>query len=319
MNLTTHPTPSTSEMVEHKKALKIKITMQSPKTPVKASEVQKRQPRLVLLALVGLTLGVGTVLAWWGFTGVRTDGRGKEVAPLDAQLMLERPVNNPSPASATRDTEEDPEALSERLPERKSTAAQPETEPLGRGGLPQTASTPIPAVPTAEEIVASAARGSTARAEAEPQQVPHNPADVPAPQPPSEKLAAVAPPPSSNKPATTPLTSDSAHIARALFTSAIKGGQPTDAEGPVISPPATGSKSLYFFTELRGLKGKTVTHRWEYQGQTMFTIPFKIAGNRWRVYSNKNLPTKMTGNWRVVVADATGAVLGAKEFQYQKR
>ncbi|MGH8603207.1 MAG: DUF2914 domain-containing protein, partial [Gammaproteobacteria bacterium] len=65
--------------------------------------------------------------------------------------------------------------------------------------------------------------------------------------------------------------------------------------------------------------GKTVAHRWEYQGETMLTIPFRIGSNRWRVYSNKNLPTKMTGTWRVVVADSSGGVLAAKEFRYQKR
>ncbi|MGH8579411.1 MAG: DUF2914 domain-containing protein [Gammaproteobacteria bacterium] len=311
-------------MVEHKKALKIKITMQSPKTPAKASEAQKRGPRLVLPASVGLALGLGSVLVWWGFTAARTDGRGKEVAPLDAQLMLERPVTSPRSTAATLDTV-DPsvaspidEAVSERIPDGESTQAQPETEPLGRIALPQTAPTPIQAVPMAEEIVASAER---ARAATEPQQMTDNPVDVPVPGPqaPSEKLAAVAPPPSSKESAKTPLTSDSAHIARALFTSAIKGGLPTDREGPVIFSRGRNGKSLYFFTELRGLKGKTVTHRWEYQGNTMFTIPFKIGSNRWRVYSNKNLPTKMTGTWRVVVADPTGAVLAAKEFHYQKR
>jgi len=309
-------------MVEHKKALKIKITMQSPKTPTQASEAQKREPRLALRALVGLALGVGTVLIWWGFTG-RIEGPGKEAGPLDAQLMLGRPITSPSPATRNNGgpSTASPidQALSERIPERESTQAQPETEPLGGVALPQTASTPIQAVPIAEEIVASAGRGSTVLAERQPQQVTHKPADVPTPQPPPEKLAAVAPPPSSNKPATTPLTSDSAHIARALFTSAIKGGQPTDAEGPVIFSRGTSGKSLYFFTELRDLKGKTVTHRWEYQGETMLTIPFRIGSNRWRVYSNKNLPTKMTGTWRVVVADSSGAVLAAKEFRYQKR
>lgn len=321
MNLTTYPTPSTSEMVEHKKALKIKITMQSPKTPAQTREAQKREPRLLLLALVGLTLGVGTVAAWWGLTGASTDQRGQEVAPLDAQLMSERRASNPSPASATRDMADPPvaspidEALSEGLSERESTPA--ETEPR-ESGPSQTASTPTP-VPAiaAEEIAASAERGSTAPAETEPQQATHHPAHVPALRPPSKKLAAVAPPPSSDKPAATPPTS--AHVARALFTSAIKGGQPADAEGPVIFSRGKSAKPLYFFTELRGLKGKTVTHRWEYQGQTMLTIPFTIGGNRWRVYSNKNLPTRMTGTWRVVVADSTGAVLGAREFTYQNR
>ncbi|MGH8626991.1 MAG: DUF2914 domain-containing protein [Gammaproteobacteria bacterium] len=309
-------------MAEHKKALKIKITMQSPKTPAQSSEAQKSEPRVVLLAFVGVVLGLGAVLVWWGFTGARPDGAGKEVAPLDAQLTLERPVTSPSTASTTLDTEDlsvassiDEPAL-ERMQESESTQAEPtpETEPV------QAASPPIPAIPVAEEVVANAELGSVALPEAEPDQVADNRADMPAPpQLPSEKLAATAPPPRSNEPATVSLTSDSARIARALFTNAIRGGEPTDAEGPVIFSQGGTGKSLYFFTELRGLQGERVTHRWEYQGKPVLSIPFKIGSNRWRVYSNKRLPANMTGNWRVVIADSSGAVIAAKEFRYQKR
>lgn len=315
-------------MAEHKKALKIKITMQSPKAPAQSREAQKSEPRMVLLAFVGLVLGLGTVLVWWGFTGARTDGAGTEVAPLDAQLTLERPDTSPSKASTTLDTEDlsvassiDEPAL-EPTQESESSQAEPapETEPVGRVAPPQAASTPIQAIPVAEEIVASTEVGSVALPEAEPEQVADNRAEVPAPpQLPSQKLAATAPPPRSNEPATASLTSDSARIARALFTNAIRGGEPTDAEGPVIFSQGNASKSLYFFTELRGLKGESVTHRWEYQGKPVLSIPFKIGGNRWRVYSNKRLPANMTGNWRVVIADSSGAVIAAKEFRYQKR
>lgn len=309
-------------MAEHKKALKIKITMQSPKAPAQSSEAQKSEPRVVLLASVGVVLGLGAVLVWWGFTGAKTDGAGKEVAPLDAQLTLERPDTSPDTASTTLDTEDlsvassiDEPAL-ERIQESESTQAEPapETEPV------QAASPPIQAIPVAEEIVANAEVRSVALPEAEPDQVADNRADMPAPpQLPSEKLAATAPPPRSNEPATVSLTSDSARIARALFTNAIRGGEPTDAEGPVIFSQGNSSKSLYFFTELRGLQGETVRHRWEYQGKPVLSIPFKIGSDRWRVYSNKRLPANMTGNWRVVIADSSGAVIAAKEFRYQKR
>ncbi|MGH8654017.1 MAG: DUF2914 domain-containing protein [Gammaproteobacteria bacterium] len=296
--------------------------MQSPKAPAQSSEAQKSEPRVVLLASVGVVLGLGAVLVWWGFTGAKTDGAGKEVAPLDAQLTLERPDTSPDTASTTLDTEDlsvassiDEPAL-ERIQESESTQAEPapETEPV------QAASPPIQAIPVAEEIVANAEVRSVALPEAEPDQVADNRADMPAPpQLPSEKLAATAPPPRSNEPATVSLTSDSARIARALFTNAIRGGEPTDAEGPVIFSQGNSSKSLYFFTELRGLQGETVRHRWEYQGKPVLSIPFKIGSDRWRVYSNKRLPANMTGNWRVVIADSSGAVIAAKEFRYQKR
>jgi len=315
-----HSHPSTSKMVEQKKALKIKITMQGPKTPAKAREAQKRQPRLIVPALVGLALGVGSVLAWWGLTtGARIDEPEKETAPPDAQVRLEKPATGPSAASPASNQKIPSVAaqIDKAQSERKSPETEPRAEPLARAELPRTTPAPIHAVPPAEEIVASAKRQSPLSAETEPQQTAESPPPA-LPQPPSERLGA-APPPSISKPASTPRTSDSPHIARALFTSAIKGGQPTDAEGPLVFASGPGGRSLYFFTELRGLQGKTVVHRWEYQGQTMLNIPFKIGGNRWRVYSNKKLPSTMTGTWRVVVADSTGAVLGAEEFQYQRR
>ncbi len=74
--------------------------------------------------------------------------------------------------------------------------------------------------------------------------------------------------------------------------------------------------SIYFFTDLRHLQGRTVTHRWEFDGQVISEIPFDVGGPRWRVFSLKALNPNMLGKWTVVVVDQSGWPLHASIFEY---
>ena len=60
-----------------------------------------------------------------------------------------------------------------------------------------------------------------------------------------------------------------------------------------------------------------MTHRWEYDGRVMAAIPFKIEGNRWRVYSSKRIRENQRGDWRVTTVDRPGAVLARTEFRVE--
>lgn len=73
--------------------------------------------------------------------------------------------------------------------------------------------------------------------------------------------------------------------------------------------------SLYYFTDLRNLEGRTVLHRWEYEGQVISEIPFEVKGPRWRVFSKKVLDPAMTGKWTVVVVDQSGWPIHASIFE----
>lgn len=105
-------------------------------------------------------------------------------------------------------------------------------------------------------------------------------------------------------------------VARAQFTSGISGREPIDRLGTRIPAPRDQAISLYYFTDIRGMAGHTVTHRWIYEGQTMAQVRFKIGGRRWRVYSSKVLPPQMTGRWEVVTTDEDGRVLKTDEFVF---
>lgn len=101
-------------------------------------------------------------------------------------------------------------------------------------------------------------------------------------------------------------------VARAAVTRAIENREPVDE----VSDVTTDTERLYYFTELRGMEGETVTHRWEHNGQTMAEVAFQVGGPRWRVYSSKNLMSDWTGEWQVSVVDFAGNVLHRDTFMY---
>ena len=102
-------------------------------------------------------------------------------------------------------------------------------------------------------------------------------------------------------------------VARGQFTTAIEGREPVD-QVAVLSPPAD---EVYFFTDLRHLDGRTVTHRWEYQGQVVSQVPFKVGGPRWRVFSKSSIQPGQIGEWSVTVIDESGWPLYTELFHYQ--
>lgn len=113
-------------------------------------------------------------------------------------------------------------------------------------------------------------------------------------------------------PAATMENASSEHVARAVFTSEIQNREPTDT----ITSLSNDRNKIYFFSELTGLGGQIVTHRWEYQGKTMAEIKFNVGGPRWRVWSSKTLLPQWTGEWRVSIIDGSGNKIAEETFNY---
>jgi hypothetical protein len=111
---------------------------------------------------------------------------------------------------------------------------------------------------------------------------------------------------------TTMENGSSEHVARAVFTSEIQNREPTDT----ISSLSNDHNKIYFFSELTGLGGQIITHRWEYQDKTMAEIKFNVGGPRWRVWSSKTLLPQWTGEWRVSIIDGSGNKIAEQTFNY---
>ena len=102
-------------------------------------------------------------------------------------------------------------------------------------------------------------------------------------------------------------------VARAIFTTAIVDREPVDD----LVTLENGTQRVYFFSDLRGLAGRLITHRWEYNGKTMAEVTFKVGnGARWRVYSSKNLLPEWTGLWKVVISNDDGNPIKTSQFEY---
>jgi hypothetical protein len=111
-----------------------------------------------------------------------------------------------------------------------------------------------------------------------------------------------------------PAAKPGAGVVRAELASRVVDREP---KGLLRSPVDVGAGGLtvFYFNELRNLNGQTVAHRWEYNGRVMATIPIRIEGNRWRVYSSKRIGQNQLGDWRVSAVDKSGAVLAQAQFR----
>jgi hypothetical protein len=101
-------------------------------------------------------------------------------------------------------------------------------------------------------------------------------------------------------------------VTRALFTSSIAGREPVDS----VLSMSNDSRKIYYFTELEGMQGQEVMHRWEYNGQIMGDVRFQVGGPRWRVWSSKTLNPSWLGDWKVTVLNAAGEVIAENSFRY---
>ena len=103
-------------------------------------------------------------------------------------------------------------------------------------------------------------------------------------------------------------------ISRAVLTTGISEREPVDVLKDSIEQTEFQEK-LFFFTEVRKLKGQTISHLWFHQDQLMAEIPLTISADRYRTYSSKNIMPSQTGQWRVEAVTAQGELMAQKTFR----
>lgn len=102
-----------------------------------------------------------------------------------------------------------------------------------------------------------------------------------------------------------------AYVARAQFSTGIENREPVNQ---VVSLEFFEG-DIFFFTDLRHLQGRKVTHRWEFEGEFIGQITFNVGGPRWRVYSKRTLDSSLEGKWTVMVIDESGWPIHASILQ----
>lgn len=103
-----------------------------------------------------------------------------------------------------------------------------------------------------------------------------------------------------------------AGISRSVFTTEIVNKEPLTE----LNSISTDVSRIYFFTEITGLNGHVITHRWKYNGEVMAEIDFQVNADRWRTWSSKNMLPSWLGKWQVSVLDEGGNIIDQSEFEY---
>jgi len=103
-------------------------------------------------------------------------------------------------------------------------------------------------------------------------------------------------------------------VVLAAFTTEISDREPVDD----VTFLGNDKRVVYFFTDLRNMKGQTVRHVWRYENADMGTVSFDVKGERWRVWSSKQLLPAWLGAWTVSVLNSEGEVLATESFTFQE-
>ena len=98
-------------------------------------------------------------------------------------------------------------------------------------------------------------------------------------------------------------------VARAVICTGVSNHEPTDS---LVTVPPTMSK-VFFFTEIVGMEGKTITHRWIKDGTRVADIRISVATNRYRCHSSRSVEGK-PGDWSVQVLSEDGERLVERSF-----
>ena len=75
------------------------------------------------------------------------------------------------------------------------------------------------------------------------------------------------------------------------------------------------AERVVFYTEINGIPGIPVAHRWIYEGVLVATIVLPVNANYVRVWSWLSVDDSMVGNWEAQVVDINGYVLAVRPFQ----
>ncbi len=107
------------------------------------------------------------------------------------------------------------------------------------------------------------------------------------------------------------------NVSRALLTYAINNKEPV---GEIVKDVDISHKKpilVYYFTELKSMKGSKVYHEWLKNGAVVSRQGLAVLDDTWRTSSRKLLSDSEKGNWTVRLVDRNGQILNEKNFKVE--
>ncbi len=108
-----------------------------------------------------------------------------------------------------------------------------------------------------------------------------------------------------------------ANVQRASLTYAINNKEPVAEIVKAVDISHKKPVWLYYFTELKAMKGSKVYHEWLKNGVIVSRQTLVISGDTWRTSSRTLLSDSDKGNWTVRLVDKNGQLLNEKNFKVE--
>lgn len=102
-------------------------------------------------------------------------------------------------------------------------------------------------------------------------------------------------------------------VVVAQFTTEIRKRAPVNQVDRLEDP----YQAVSFFTELVGMQGHTVTHRWIYKGVERYRVTFPVRTPDSKIWSTQFLPDNMPGTWLVEVTDEEANLLQSSRLEFR--
>lgn len=104
-------------------------------------------------------------------------------------------------------------------------------------------------------------------------------------------------------------------ISLAVLTRELKQGVPGRPIPYELGLPKEGIVKVMLFTEMQGLKGKTLYHEWYRNGVRQARVKIPVNVTTQRSYSSKFINTLMLGDWQVKVVDEHAELFIVADFK----
>ena len=104
------------------------------------------------------------------------------------------------------------------------------------------------------------------------------------------------------------------NITRAFLTSKIDNNEPAGKTDFPIKLSKDKPTSLYYFVEIKEMKGRTVYHEWLLDGKLITRKKVKVSNNNWRTSSRQFFANSDKTSWVVRLVDEKGQVINALNF-----
>jgi Protein of unknown function (DUF2914) len=106
-------------------------------------------------------------------------------------------------------------------------------------------------------------------------------------------------------------------IIRSQLTKDIEKNEPIDQLKLPLKIGKKETLGIYYFAELKGMKGKTIYHEWLLNGELITRKRVNISADPWRTASKQVISYTMNNDWVVRLVDDSGNKLVEKGFNLE--